>query len=113
VLRSTITGDDPYFVRTFLAVPADRYRRLRVKLKTPAAKAQLYWLTAGEREYDDARHLDFATKGDGEFHEYVLELDQHPGWKGQAIRALRLDPAGGETDTLRGEPVEIDYVRGE
>lgn len=110
-LRSNVTGEDPYFCHTFLAVPADRYRRILVNLRAPGKFAQFFWQTAEHLEFNDARHKSFATIGDDEFHEYVIDLQDHPGWKGQEIRAIRLDPT---TSPFKpGQTVEIDYVRGE
>ncbi len=45
--------------------------------------------------------------GDGEFHEYMLDLAAHPGWRG-LITTLRLDPVAGprrefQIDVLRLE----------
>ncbi len=111
VLRSSITGTDPYFSRTFLSIPADCYRRLAVRMKTPGRTAQLYWQTADDTRFDGARSVGFETIGDNNFHEYVIPLRQHPGWKNQEIRAIRLDPV--TEDSTLNQTVEIDYIRGE
>lgn len=111
VMRSEITGADPYFSRTFLAIPPDRYRRLVVKMKSPGRTAALFWQTAEQPRFGEARLVQFPTVGDDKLHAYVIDLKQHPGWKKQVIRAIRLDPTQ-EEDT-KGQTVEIDFIRGE
>jgi hypothetical protein len=65
---------------------------------------QLFFITDSAGNYDEAKSLRFPIQADGEFHTYVLDMSQVPGWRG-VITQIRLDP----TDTQAA--VEIDYIR--
>jgi hypothetical protein len=66
--------------------------------------AQLFWSTATsvEREENGVR---WQLGGDGQFHEYVIDLSANENWNG-GIEALRLAP----TNIPRAE-IAIDYPR--
>ncbi|NOX56722.1 MAG: hypothetical protein GXP27_20200, partial [Planctomycetes bacterium] len=112
ILRSKIIGPDPYLTRGFLRVPPNRYSRIVVRMRLPAGqRGQFFWQTAAEPAFRDDKYVDFSTVGDDQFHEYVINVGTHPKWRGQEIRAIRLDPAI-EAATI-GQTVEIDFIRGE
>jgi hypothetical protein len=112
-LALTITGSDPFVCRSMLDIPADMYSRLRVRMKLPPCDAtgQVFWTTAEEPGFADDKYLNFPTQPDGEWHEYVIPVGEHPKWEGQAIRALRLDPTTG--GAAPGSQVRIDAIAGE
>ncbi len=108
-LRGTITGVDPYLVRPMIRAAADTCPVLLVRMKvTAGTTAQVFWTTEASPAFDQAKSLHFRLQADGRWHEYRLELGNHPQWKGQQITALRIDPGGG---TPSGQ-FAIDYVRG-
>lgn len=111
VLEFSITGTDPYLTRGFLGIAAGRYRCLVVRMKTPGQTAELYWQTAEDPRFDGSRYVAFETIGDNRFHEYVIPLQQHPGWAKHQIRAIRLDPV--TEDSTLNQTIAIDYIRGE
>jgi len=55
--------------------------------------------------------MNFTVIPDGEWHEYVVPVGEHPRWRGQPIRAIRLDPVTGGAES--GSQVEIDSIVGE
>lgn len=112
ILRSNILGSDPYFTRGFLRIPPDKYSKIIVRMKLSKGKTgQFFWQTAAESAFRDDKYLNFPTIGDDQFHDYEIPVGDHPKWRGQQIRAIRLDPAVG-TATIR-QAVEIDFIRGE
>ncbi|NLC57485.1 MAG: hypothetical protein GX774_11660 [Armatimonadetes bacterium] len=110
ILRSKVVGPDPFFSRGWLRIPANRYKEVVVRMRLRGATSgQFFWTTSAEPNFGDDKYLSFPVNGDGQFHEYVIPVGKHPKWKGQAIRAIRLDPTVGG---CIGETVEIDYIRG-
>jgi putative heme degradation protein len=86
------------------AVDATASPIITISMKVSSgAWAQLFFVTDTDSRYDEAKSLRFRIQGDGEFHDYVLDMSAVQGWQG-AITQLRLDPE---------EPanVEIDYIR--
>ena len=109
----SITGHDPYCVRTFMGVPPDAVSELKLRMRVwnSQAKGQLFWTTAAEAAFADDKHITFDITPDGEWHEYELPVGEHPKWKGQKIQALRFDPTtSGEGEGARAE---VDWIRGE
>ncbi|MBM3498972.1 MAG: hypothetical protein FJX74_09915 [Armatimonadetes bacterium] len=113
VLTLTFTGSDPFLTRTFLRIEPDRYSAVRVRMKLAGGgpEGQLFWTTADEPGFADDKYLNFPITADGEWHEYAIPVGGHAKWKGQAIRAIRLDPAAGAAPV--GSKVEIDRIAGE
>jgi len=108
-LLGTITGGDPYIIRPLVRVPADRYRKIIIRMYTTAGQvAQLFWTTSDSPNFDEAKSLRFRVLPQSEFAEYELPVGEHPLWQG-TITGLRLDPGGGTTS---GE-FAVDYIRGE
>ncbi len=82
-----------------------------MKLPTCDPAGQLFWATAEEPEFQDDKYLNFPVVADGQWHEYVIPVAGHAKWKGQTIRAIRLDPTTG--GAASGSRVEIDWIVGE
>lgn len=109
LLSGTITGGDPYIVRSNLRIPPDRYRVLRIRMRTSGGPvAQVFWATAESPQFDEEKSIIFRLDTQGDFAEYELPVGDHPRWRGQTITALRLDPGGGVPS---GE-FAVDYIRG-
>lgn len=102
----TPTGLDPFLLASGLSVPA-QFDRLRIRMKAPVGVdnvGQLFFVTADDLNYDEAKSLVFTLDPSGEFVDYVLDMSTFDGWQG-AIVALRFDPVEG-IDV----PVEIDRI---
>ncbi len=95
-LFGRISGGDPYLVRPLLRVAGDTCLAIRLNLRVTAdSGGQLFWTTESSPEFDEQRTIRFPVIPDGRFHEYRIDVGQHPAWKGQTITGLRLDPCGG------------------
>lgn len=109
-LHLRTTGGDPYLVRDGCRIDGDTVARLRVRLSVAGAgEGQLYWTTAAHPAYDEAKVLQFAVPPGGELREVVIEVGEHPFWRGQTITGLRLDPVNGGT----GIAVVVESIIGE
>jgi hypothetical protein len=99
------TGVDPYMISSRFAVAAAKAPVLNVSMKVSSgAWAQVFFITDTDGNYDEAKSLRFPIQGDGEFHTYVLHMDEVNGWNHNIIE-LRLDPVEVPAD------IEIDYIR--
>ena len=83
-------------MRPLLRVAGDTCLAIRLNLRVTAdSGGQLFWTTESSPEFDEQRTIRFPVIPDGRFHEYRIDVGQHPAWKGQTITGLRLDPCGG------------------
>ncbi len=109
MLVGTITGGDPYLIRSLIRVRGDACPVIRLRMRVTAGGAgQLFWTTESSPQFDEEKKETFALVADGEFHEYRLKTGSHPRWSGETITGIRIDPTGG---AATGE-FAIDYVRG-
>ncbi len=108
-LVGTITGGDPYLVRTNLRAPADTCPIIVVRMKVGAGRnGQFYWGTDASPNTAEDKVVVFPLIADGEFHEYRFDLGTNSRWVGRTITTLRIDPGEGGASV----PFAIDYVRG-
>ncbi len=109
-LFGRISGPDPYLVRPLLRVAGDTCLGIRLNLRVTAGSGgQLFWTTESSPAFSEQTTVSFPVIPDGRFHEYRIDVGQHPGWKGQTVTGLRLDPCGG----AGGGEFNIDYLRGD
>jgi len=107
ILHILMTGGDPYISRPRCHWKGTDYPRLWIRMRLPCGEtAQLYWQTAESPGFDENKALHFPVYGDNAWHEYKLDLADHPFWMDQTITSLRLDPTNGCTE---GE-AEVDYI---
>lgn len=105
ILSASVTSNDPAFTCS-VDLQANQYTHLAVRMKhSEGTKAQLFW-TAGAPRPVEQDSVVFATKPDGEFHEYVVDLREAKTWQGR-IRRFRFDPNAGCPDSR----VEVDHIR--
>jgi len=103
------TGNDPYMIRPLCRFDGSSIRHVRIRLRgTGGRGGQFYWTTTGSPGFDETKVIPFELPLDGEWHEVVLPVGQHPLWRGQTITSIRLDPG-----SAPGTAVEIDWIRGE
>jgi len=100
------TGSDPWMISRYgLSIDAATMPVIEIRMKVSSGNlAQLFFITDSDNEYDEAKSLPFSMSGDGQFHNYALDMSKVKGWKG-TITQIRLDPP--ETRAT----VEIDYIR--
>lgn len=111
VLTMTVTGPDPYVVRSNMDVPAEKAPVVIIRMAVSpqcTGGLQVFWTTADSPNYEEAKSLRTSLIADGQMHEYRLPMSSHPMWAGKRITGFRLDPGGGPP----GVSVKIDYVRG-
>ncbi|MCL4202341.1 MAG: hypothetical protein KJ000_07585 [Pirellulaceae bacterium] len=107
-LLGRISGPDPYLVRRLVNVQSADAATLNLRMRiTAGSVGQLFWTTEQSPEFDEAKSVRFQIIPDGRYHEYRLQMRQHPDWSGQTITQLRLDPCNG----VRFGEFQIDYLR--
>jgi len=88
-LNVAVTGDDPYLESPPLDLPPRIMLELR--LKSPASGgAAVYWATTAAG-YGGEQVRTFGVKGDGEWHDYRIQIDASA-----PLRRLRFDPPGSD-----------------
>lgn len=104
-LEGRSTGRDPVVQVAGLEVEADRIHRLSFRLRSDREqRVQVFWATnlAAMSEHTS---LGLQVVGDGQFHDYELDLAPSPHWRG-LVSILRIDPA-----TEPGVKFALDHVR--
>jgi hypothetical protein len=104
-LRGRSTGYDPLLIVAGLQVEALRLHHLRFRFRadTPG-KVQLFWATTMAK-MSNLTNIDVDVAGDGQFHEYDVDLAKNLRWRG-LVKEFRFDPA-----VRAGVKFEIDYIR--
>ena len=107
-MRCVTTSRDPAFNSPALQVPASRFRRALIRMKTdqavPDDQGQLFWETA-TAGISEAASVHFPLIADNQYHDYVLEVGRSDRWRG-IIRGFRFDPCG-----TAGAHIAIDTVK--
>ncbi|MCL7455057.1 MAG: CHAP domain-containing protein, partial [Anaerolineae bacterium] len=98
---------DPYLLSPILALPAAENMGLEIRLAHTAQNtvAKVYFTTSTSPSFDETKSVAFTTTNDGLWHEYYVDMKQHPQWQGTITR-LQVHPvetgnADGSDDTLR------------
>ena len=65
---------------------------------------QIFFVTDADSDWDEAKSLVFDVIGDGEYHDYELDMSTVEGWKG-VITQLRFDPVWGQ-----GRTIDVDII---
>ena len=99
------TGRDPVLQVPGMQVEASRLHRLTFRLRTDRnQRVQIFWATTLTALNEDAS-LGIEVVGDGQFHDYEIDLAKNPHWRG-VVTILRIDPA-----TEPDVEFAFDYVR--
>ncbi len=110
-LVAETNSNDPAFTGPPMQLEASRFTKLHLRVRLTALdgaafseKAQVFWSTrsGGMGEPTSVR---FDAEGDGQWHDYVLDVAANPRWRG-LITGLRYDPVN-----RPGVRVEIAAVR--
>ena len=109
VLTSSITSPyDPQIrAEKMKAVSTSDYNALRITMKTDYTSTVSLFIIAGSyKNYSEEQRVDFAVKPDGEYHTYIVNLDEGiiDDYQGDII-GLRLDFNG-----AAGDVIEISEV---
>jgi hypothetical protein len=99
------TGDDPYLGSPAVSIDANMLASIEIRMKITAGySSQIFFTTASDSEFDEAKSIVFTPIADGDFHTYTLDMSSVNPWHGQ-ITQIRLDP------TDQPSALEIDYIR--
>jgi hypothetical protein len=86
-MMMTSFGFDPYIMSQDVNIDASDVKTIRIRMSlTRGTNAQLFF-----EPWAEERSVPFTVIPDGRMHEYVLNVAEHPGWKG-TIKRLRFDP---------------------
>jgi hypothetical protein len=103
--RATSTSSDPRMHSATIEKPAaDNKVVVRLKNGTPSSTAQLFFTTAADGTWSEAKSKRITTSPNSAFKTYTFDMSTVPGWTGTITR-LRLDPAEA-TGTFA-----IDWIR--
>ncbi len=107
VLRSTVTGHDPYFGSPAFSINAAESPFVVIRMRlSQVGQCQIFWTTAAEPQMSESKSDVFSVHRANSFHNYILDLREHNAWNGTITR-LRIDPPNEAQDAV----VEVDYVR--
>ena len=103
-LRLTAAGNDPALSGPPIEIEATDYPAVVVRLKARQNdQAQLFWATTSSA-ITGQNSISFKVIGDGQLHEYRLDVGQHRRWRG-VVTNLRFDPG-----SIPGNQFEIDAI---
>jgi len=105
LLVAESTGHDPILQGPGVQVEAAATGRLTIRMRADAdTSAQFFWATTVSSQ-SEPNSVHFAVPGDGQFHDYDLDLSQSPRWRG-LVTSLRFDPT-----SKPGVKIAVDYIR--
>jgi len=104
VAATSVTGDDPYMAVIGLDASTEEFGGVRIRMRAARSGPAQLFFAAGGRGFTAESNANFTVQGDGEFHDYVVDLHDHPLWRG-LVTALRIDPPA-----QVGDLIELDSV---
>jgi hypothetical protein len=105
LLRARSTGHDPLLIVSGLQIEALRLHHLQFRLRADApGKIRIFWATSSAK-MSNLANIDLDVAGDGQFHEYDVDLAKNLRWRG-LVTQFRFDPA-----VRAGANFELDYIR--
>jgi hypothetical protein len=105
LLVGETTGPDPILNGPGVRIEAADTPHLTIRMRSVREEtAQLFWSTATSSQ-SERNSIRFHVIGDGQFHDYVLEMSKSTRWRG-LITSLRFDPAA-----RPGAKFAVDFVR--
>jgi len=103
---------DPFLLSPVLAVPADDYNNVELRLFSHAADTvgTIYFTTASSPAFDQAKSVAFGVINDGAWHDIRVNMSHNPNWQGTITR-LRVDPVGNGNADGSYDGIGIDRIR--
>lgn len=91
-------GVDPHVLSGPASIDAGAHRGLQLSARTYDGDvvSRIYFTTAADGAWNEAKAKSFITPGDGQFHTLTIDMSTVPGWAGTVTR-LRLDPTASGT----------------
>ena len=102
---------DPHITRTSLNFSGSSASEVRVRMRINATgdvPVDVFWGNSTSDSFDEARRARVNYSGNGAFQDVVFATSTLPGWNGERITRLRVDPANG--GQFAGKLFEIDSV---
>ena len=109
VLSFDIAGGDPYMMAAAPNVNGALLKKAQIRMRnsTAATLAQVFWTTAADPSYDEAKSAIFSIiPSDPAFSLYTIDLGTRTNWVGQTITGFRLDPVA----NVSSGHIEIDWI---
>ncbi len=96
VLRLHTVTEDPQLLSPPLRIDAASAPTVVLRIRASTGEmGQLYWATEAAPGWSEERCARFPLHPGAEFEEIRIALGDHPGWNGQTITRIRLDPVHG------------------
>lgn len=105
LLEGETTGNDPILHGPGVQIEAHRGQQVVIRMRSDHDdQAQLFWSTATSSQ-SEANSVRFQIIGDGQFHDYRIDVGQSTQWRG-LVTSLRFDPSA-----QSGTKFAIDFIR--
>jgi hypothetical protein len=108
-LTATVVGFDPYLHSPDVDVIAEKQFKVIVLIRIVgnASMLKLYWVSDQSPNWNEEKTSSVFVKTDGDWHEYVFDMSEHPHWRG-VITKLRLDL---EPPDCYGTKISVRYIK--
>lgn len=110
LLVGETVGRDPILQISGLQVDAENTRYLKIRMRNNTKDlGQVFWATT-DSQVSESNSLRFEVIGDGEFHDYVIDLGKSSQWRG-LVTTLRIDPTNQPGVKLAIDKIEFSKTR--
>ena len=102
---------DPHITRTSLNFSGSSASEVRVRMRINATgdvPVDIFWGNSTSDSFEEVRRTRLNYNGAGAFQDVVFSTSTLPGWNGERITRLRVDPANG--GQFAGKLFEIDSI---
>jgi len=112
-LTGTAIAVDPFFVNTNVAIPGQECSTIEIRMAIGHCRyIEFFWSAQLPPRWAEGWKAKPPVQGDGQFRTYRIDVSQHPTWRQNLIRALRLDPGDWWPETPPPGKFSIDYIIG-
>jgi hypothetical protein len=111
-IGGTITGTDANIKsgdNLDINISNKQYINVRIKNSSPQTIGQIYFLTATDNTWNEAKHKDFTMTANSDFITYTIDMSTVSTWTGD-LRQLRIDPCNAIPGTTVSGSFQIDYI---
>jgi hypothetical protein len=103
-------GPDPILQTSGLQIDAETTRYVKIRMRSDTKDlGQIYWATT-DSQVSESNCVRLEVIGDGQFHDYVVDLGQSPQWRG-LVTTLRIDPANRPGAKFAIDKIEFSKTR--
>jgi|GEM_PF-970270 len=111
-IGGTITGTDAFIKSADnlnIDISNKKYVSIRIKNNTSLTIGQVYFTTAVDNSWNEAKHKDFVLQPNSDFTVYTIDMSDVSAWAGD-LRQLRIDPCNAIPGTPASGTFQIDYI---